>query len=123
MNFAASFSPRMEQAASHSICSMGLVEGTAGRRRDRRRVTRTADSVSLAAWLGSVDSRLGGKRRDRRSCRLLRPVRFALPAIDAGEGDTEPVCELLLREVEAGAGWLAGSRRWAVYLSCLICLQ
>ena len=48
MNFGASFSPRMEQAASHSICSIGLVEGTVERRfrRVRRRVTCLADSAS-----------------------------------------------------------------------------
>ena len=50
MNLAASFSPRMEQAASHSICSMGLVVGTgAWPRRERLRVTPAADSASSTA--------------------------------------------------------------------------
>ena len=50
MNLAASFSPRMEHAASQSICSMGLVSGTdACRLPDRRRVTLAADSASSMA--------------------------------------------------------------------------
>ena len=79
---------------------MGLVEGTAARPLPFRRcVTRTAASVgSAASTPASTASAAYGFLRG-----LLRLDRAALPAVDAGEGDAEPLGELFLSEVEASA--------------------
>ena len=66
--------------------------------------------MSLVWGLGCVDARLGRERCDCRSCRPLGHVGTAFPAVDACEGDAEPVGELLLREVEVGANGLQSRR-------------
>ena len=102
MNFGASFSPRMEQAASHNIASIGLVvEGSARRRPPRRRrVTFAAAPGRNSASSESTPASLARAAIASRAafCGLTPPPshRFTL----ANE-TPEPLGELLLREVQA----------------------
>ena len=66
-----------------------------------------------------VDVRFGGERGDCGARRLLRNIEGALPAVDAGEGDAEPVRELFLREVETASDGTQNAR--VVLTFCHIC--
>ena len=73
----------------------------------------------VGSGFGGTDAGFGGERGDGRPGGLLRPGGAALPAVHGCEGHAEPVRELLLRQVEAGADGLQGG--WNVLDVCHVC--
>ena len=84
---------------------MGLVDGEAARR--VAPALRPCDARCrlgrLHGLLRLVNVRLGGKRGDCFLRRLLWLGHAAFPAVHRGEGDTEPLSKLLLREIKSGS--------------------